>query len=91
MSTPMTNVEVLQEKVGSLREMLLTAHPGMPVMLREIHQKLKQDPEIVTILSEEEIGIIVSGLKRQTQVQILAAVAKKGTGKSLKKTTLADL
>lgn len=87
----MTPTEQLQEKVLSLQTALLEAHPRMPVLLKEIHTQLKTDPEIVTLLTEEEIGIIVSGLMKQTQTTILAAVMKKGTGKSLKKTTLADL
>lgn len=87
----MTPAEQLSEKVLSLQTALLTAHPSMPVLLREIHMNLKQDEEIVTLLSEEEIGIIVQGLARQTQTVIMATVIKKGTGKSLKKTTLADL
>jgi len=87
----MSPIEQLREKVGTLQTALLEAHPTMPVLLREIHQNLKQDEEIVTLLSEEEIGIIVQGLMKQTNTVILAGIAKKGTGKSLKKTTLEDL
>lgn len=87
----MTPIEQLQEKVGSLQEALLSAHPSMPVLLRDIHNHLKADPDVVTILSEEEIGIIVSGLQKVTQTKILDSIVKKGTGKALKKTTLADL
>ena len=87
----MTPAEQLQEKVGKLQEALLSAHPSMPVLLRDIHNQLKADPEVVTILSDEMIGIIVSGLMKQTNTVIMASVVKKGTGKSLKSTTLADL
>lgn len=87
----MTPLEQLQEKVGSLQTALLEAHPRMPVLLKEIHNNLKQDEELVTLLSEDEIAIIVQGLQKQTNTTILLSVAKKGTGKSLKKTTLADL
>jgi len=87
----MDMVTQLKEKVLTLQTALLEQHPSMPVLLREIHNNLKQDEEIVTLLSEEEIGIIVQGLQKQTQTIILESVSKKGTGKSLKKTTLADL
>lgn len=87
----MTPIEQLREKVATLQNALLTAHPSMPVLLRDIHNHLKQDEEIVTLLSEEEIGIIVNGLMKQTQTVIIAATMKKGTGKSLKKVTLDDL
>jgi pyocin large subunit-like protein len=87
----MTPIDQLREKVLTLQNALLTAHPSMPVLLREIHQNLKADEELVTLLTEEEIGVIVNGLQKQTQTTIIAAITKKGTGKSLKKTTLADL
>lgn len=87
----MTPLEQFQERVLTLQTMLTTAHPNMPILLREIHNGLKADPEIVTLMTEEEIAIVVSGLSKQTQVQILAAVAKKGTGKALKKVTVMDL
>jgi hypothetical protein len=87
----MTPVEQLKEKVLTLQTAILEAHPTMPVLLREIHQNLKADQEIVTLLSDEEIGIIVQGLMKQTQTVILSTIAKKGTGKSLKKTSVDDI
>lgn len=73
----MTPIEQLQEKVASLQSALLAQHPAMPGMLREIHTQLKADAELVTLLSEEEIGTIVSGLMRQTQTQIVTGTAAK--------------
>ena len=81
----------LREKVATLQTALLSAHPQMPSLLRDIHNQLKQDPDCMTILSDEEVGVIVQGLMRQTQTVIAENVAKKGTGKTLKKTTLEDL
>lgn len=82
---------ILKEKVADLEAKLLAQDPMMPILLREIHNVLKEDPENVTLLSEEEIGIIISGLKKHTQTEIIAAVSKKGAGKAMKKTTLADI
>lgn len=82
---------ILREKVGSLEQALLSQHPQMPSLLRDIHNHLREDPDCVTILSEEEIGVIVQGLMRQTNTQMTANVLKKGTGKALKKTTVEDL
>lgn len=76
-------------KISELASMIHTAHPRMPLLLKEIHGILKADPENVTLLSEEEIGIIVAGLSKQTQTEITTAAIKKKT--SLKNTTLADL
>jgi len=66
----------LQEKIATLQAHLLESHPQIPVLLRTIHTQLRADPEIVTLLTEDEIGIIVAGLSVQTKVAI-ATVAPK--------------
>lgn len=86
----MTPAEQLKEKVISLQTQLLEAHPRMPVLLREIHTQLRADPELVTTLSEEDISIIVNGLKKQTQTEIATSTMKSRT-KSVKSLGLADL
>jgi restriction endonuclease S subunit len=80
----------IKEKIASLQEQLLSQHPQMPTLLREIHATLKSYPEQVTLLSEEEICTIVSGLKKQTATEI-ATTALKSNKKSIKSMTLADL
>jgi hypothetical protein len=84
----------IRMQIASLQEALLNAHPTMPILLRDIHRNLKSDPAIVTLLSEEDIAIIVSGLKKQTMTEITASVLKTPSATSkakLSKTTLADL
>lgn len=81
--------EAIRMKIAELQECILAAHPRMPTLLREIHTVLKSDPENVTLLSEEDIGIIVSGLKIQTKTEITAKALSKKT--TLKNTQLADL
>ena len=66
----------LKEKVADLSQQLLSKHPRMPILLREIHTALRAQPENVTLLSEEEIGVIISGLKIQTQTEFAAAALK---------------
>lgn len=75
----------LKEKCAELQNLLLSKHPRMPVLLREIHTALRQQPENVTLLSEEDIAIVVNGLKVQTGVEFAAAVAKGAGQKSLAK------
>jgi len=69
----------LKEKCAELSNLLLAKHPRMPVLLREIHTALRQQPENVTLLSEEDISIIVNGLKVQTGVEF-AKSATAGPG-----------
>lgn len=83
------NAFELHEKVAKLQEAILASHPTLPVLLRTIHTQLLKDPEQVTLLSEEEIGIIVNGLKKQTNTEIATKVVKesKSAASSIKKAT----
>jgi len=73
----------LYDKVIELQTSLLDRHPRMPGLLREIHTALRAQPENVTLLSEDQISVIVNGLKVQTGVEF-AAAATKGTAKGIK-------
>lgn len=72
----------LQEKVLALEKALLERHPRMPVLLREIHTVLRAQPENVTLFSEEEIAILVDGLKVQTSVEFASSITKGSGAKS---------
>jgi len=87
-------VELPQEikmQMASLQEALLSAHPRMPTLLKEIHGILQKDPACVTIMTEEEIGIIVRGLEKVTATVLAEAVTSKTPKKSLKSTSVDDL
>jgi hypothetical protein len=89
----MTPHEQIKEKILSLQNALLESNPRMPVLLQEIHRTLKNDPAIVTLLQEDEIAVIVSGLKVQTST-VIATTAVKGSvagRKSLSKVSVDDL
>lgn len=81
MNTEMNLMEV-QETIQDLQNKLLSAHPEMPILLRKIHTKLKADPEIVTLLNEEEIATVISGLKEVTNVQFATSAKKPAAKKS---------
>ena len=66
----------LQEKIQSLQDALLSRHPTMPTLLREIHTALRKQPENVVILSEDQIGTIVKGLEIQTNTFLAQTVSK---------------
>ncbi len=87
----MTPIEQIQENILKLESMLQAQLPEFPKLLRDIHCQLKKDDALVTLLSEEEIAIIVSGLSKQTSVVITTAAAKKAKGKSVKSMTVDDL
>ena len=72
----------LQEKVQSLKDALLSKHPTMPTLLQEIYKTLRAQPENVTLMTEEQIAVIVEGLKVQTQTSFAASVTKPSAAKA---------
>jgi len=82
----------IQEKLAQLEEGLEAQAPGLATLLRDIHTTLKKDPEVVTLLTEEECSILVRGLKKQTATDIATTSLKKGSGKkAMSKMSVADL
>lgn len=84
----------LSSKISELQEMLLADNPRMPVLLREIHTVIKQNPEQVTLLDEASIATVVQGLEKFTGTMIVSASAAKatakGSSKGLKNLTVDD-
>jgi len=87
----MTPAEQIRSNIAELQSALLAAHPQIPTLLRTIHKQLAADPAVVTILTEEEVGIIVSGLKRQTAVEIVTKSKPASKTSKIKSMTLDDL
>lgn len=75
----MTPAELFKERLAKLQEVLISnTNEALPRVLADIKQSILQDPEQVTIMSEEEIGLVVSGLIKQTGIAI-TPVKKKAT------------
>lgn len=81
---------LVREKIASLQSALLERHPRMPTLLQEIHSALRAQPENVTLLAEEDICTIVSGLQQQTNT-FLADTVSKSKGKAGTTTRLKNL
>lgn len=75
-------------ELAELEQQLNDRIPDFRLTLRNIHQKLRQDPDIVTILSEEEIGLIVTGLATHANAEIVAPKAAKAARAAAKKTPI---
>lgn len=83
--------EIISLKIAELQTAVLQTLPNMPTLLRDIHQNLRADPEIVTLLTPPQVAIIVSGLSKQTQTTITTQVLSGSKGKSLKKISVDDI
>lgn len=86
-TSPRTEHPLIME-LAELEQALEQQVPDFRVILRNIHQKLRADPELVTVLSEEEIGLIVSGLATHAQAEIIAPKAVKAARATAKKTPI---
>lgn len=75
-------------KLNSLQDAMLKQHPTMPVLLMQIHKQLMVDPELVTVLNEEAIGLIVRGLQQQTKTELVQVTLKSAASSSKKKIPL---
>lgn len=88
----MTPHEQIQQSISELQNALIGQNPRMPLILREIHSKLKNEPHVVTLLTEDEIHNIVLGLEKQTTSHIVSSMAKPKSPKAaLKNVTTDDL
>lgn len=78
-------------KMNKLADTIQTAHPTMPVLLMQIHKQLRADPELVTTLDEDAIGIIVSGLQIVTKTELVSVVVKESKSKAKKIAVTTDM
>ena len=84
------SVHPLVMELAELEEALNKNIPDFRVQLRNIHTKLRQDPAIVTAMTDEEIGIVVKGLITHANAEIVAPKAVKAAKSAAKKIVSAD-
>lgn len=91
--TSLPETDYILGKIDELKRSLQEQSPQYETILHTIHQKLSKDEAVVTLLSEEQIGIIVAGLTKKKGI-VLATTKDKSTaanGKKLSKLTADDL
>lgn len=69
----------IKGRIAELQEAIEKSIPGYQQILKEIHTNLRNDPDTVTLLSDEEIGVIVAGLSKHKNVVIALEEAKKAS------------
>lgn len=67
----------IHEKIKQLEQAIHDDTPEITTALVKVHQILLQDPEIVWILSPEEIGAIFTGLQPVKQLYLQQVTTKK--------------
>lgn len=87
----MTPHEEVSLKMETLRSALLADTPQLPMILSQIKVYLSKNPEVVTLLSEEEIGEIVRSAQTVSRIKLVENATKSKGKKALKDTELDDL
>lgn len=90
------NLDQMAQKIADLQSQLQQMAPGYESLLHQIHVNLQKDPDLVHLLSDEQVGVIVAGLSRKKNVVIAEPdkIARKKTlanGKALKDATIDDI
>ena len=71
--------EKLSNRIQLLKEALASNNSAtfdMPNELKYIHSTLKNNPHITYLLEDEEIGVIVQGFSKETNIVLLAPKIK---------------
>lgn len=82
-------VEAFISRLTSLQEKLQQQSPDYKTLLSTIHSNLRKDPDLVHILSNEQIGVIVAGLSKHTGITLVEATLKRSS--KAPKVTLSSL
>lgn len=76
------------EKMCAMEQAMNERMPNFAITLREVHRAMAEDVNVVTVLTNEEIGLICAGLARHADIEILEpkkSAAKKTVGGKLAK------
>lgn len=71
-----------------------TLDPNLAIHLREIHGMLKENPEVVSLLSDEQISSYLSARRKLSNITVMPAAktaAKKTAASKAAKITLDDI
>ena len=80
------------DRINALQKALAAGLPNYESILYQVHRQLAEDDSLVHILTEEQIGVIVSGLSRKKNVLLVKQEIKKvSSNKKLGQTTVDDL
>ena len=79
----------IKGKIFDLQKSLQQNLPNYESLLHTIHVSLSKSPDTVHLLTDDEIGVICSGLSKKTQIVVATKAAT--TKSAMKNTKLGDL
>lgn len=87
----MTPIELIRMQIAKIDEHLGDKSQKLPYLLKEIRESLQQDDETVSLLTEEEIGIIVKGMSQAANIAVGKSLVKKTKASDLKNISIDSL
>lgn len=79
------NFQRVADSISELATAIHTAHPRMPQLLHDIWSTLHKYPEQVTLLTEEQMECVFSGLEKIVDTDLAALTLKAATKSGGKK------
>ena len=82
---------LISNNIISLDAAIKGNHPSMPRLLQDIWTTLNKYPEQVTLLSEEDIEVVISGLEKLVDTDLAAITLKSATSSKKSKVPVSAL
>lgn len=82
------NFQRVADSIQELQVAIHQAHPRMPQLLHDIWSTLHSYPEQVTLLSEDQMEIVFSGLEKIVDTDLAALTLKSATKAGTKKASI---
>jgi hypothetical protein len=73
------NFQRVADSIQELTVAIHDAHPSMPRLLHDIWATLRTYPECVTLLSESQMEVVISGLEKVVDTDLAAITIKSAT------------
>lgn len=86
----MEDTDKIKMRCAELEQKLALNDPTFRNILKEIHENIRKQPELIYVLKDEEIAVIVSGLSKHTGIEIAAVKVKEKISKKAAANLTAD-
>lgn len=77
----MEPIELVKFRCAELEQKLQESTPEYKVILKDLHEKIRETPELLYALDDSQIAIIVAGLSKFTGIAISEAKSKEKISK----------
>lgn len=89
-ASDLAKMDVL-ERLEKIEANLKSADPMLPVHLKNILKQLHTYEELVHLLKDEQITVLMEGMKKYRSIELVKEVMEKKSRKAASKTTVDDL